>query len=467
MTLTPLDLVGEPNDGALSSIFILRNEYRIDNGAVTTSWRRSEEAEVEVTTEHIGDGRCQKVESYTEVEEQSQWVIYLQKWELWATDVAVKELIDLGHPSTGKAGLSAGSTLTGASLLAGASEAGAAAAAVGAAGMAFAGLAFGLAVYSGTTALGEELGLLNPTEKVDENWQPVAKYRHVKSTGRTRTNKERVGEPFDCPDHESESGEGDEEKTGSGSGRDEQKHASGANVLPQWTWPLVAIATLLLLGGLWIGFGSSGSGDGGDSSPQQGSAAPSTDAPDQDSGEADSEPSGVGAGEEPTGADITVSTVIDETGDQQRQADDLPDVDESRERDGVSAADVLNSTDVVLMEVTTTASTSTTEMALTFNGEAQEVIGLRGVSLSAGIQMFLADGRIVEIILKSDGTVKIVDTDRPAGTSVDAEWISPHLLLFTLTGFVPDPGTEITARIFLEVYQGYVSDVVTLLTSAG
>ena len=161
-----------------------------------------------------------------------------------------------------------------------------------------------------------------------------------------------------------------------------------------------------------------------------------------------------------------MASVTDETGDQVRQADDLPDVDPTRERDGVTAADVLDSTDIAQFDVTANPATNTTEMALTFNGNAQDALAVRGVSMGAGIQLFLADGRIVEILLRSDGSVKLIDTDRPPGTSITAEWVSPRLLLFILTGFAADPGTEITARTFLEAFEGYMSDVVTALLAA-
>ena len=176
---------------------------------------------------------------------------------------------------------------------------------------------------------------------------------------------------------------------------------------------------------------------------------------------ADPEPA-VDADSAPSGT--TTDSVDDPFGDLYRTWDDLSPIDPDRSVDGVSGQDVMDATDSTAMQVVSNADDAATEITLSFAGDAQEAHSENGKwSLAGDVLIYQSNGRILNILIRDDGSVKI--SDAPSGMSITSQWLSPEQFLIVITGLALNPGTQVEATTLIEAYGGFMSDTLSLITS--
>lgn len=162
-------------------------------------------------------------------------------------------------------------------------------------------------------------------------------------------------------------------------------------------------------------------------------------------------------------AGTTTDSVTDPLGDQYQSFDDLDPIDPSKTRDGVSGQDVLDKTDLIGMSVTVNSADATTEIALTFSGAAQEVQNASGQSLTGDVLIYQSSGRVLNVLIRNDGSVKI--SDIPGGMSISSRWLTLDEFVIVIFGLSLDPATQVEAYALIEAYAGFMTDLVTLVTS--
>lgn len=183
-----------------------------------------------------------------------------------------------------------------------------------------------------------------------------------------------------------------------------------------------------------------------------------TDAPAEDSVDATPD-----ATKTSSAAGRTTDSVTDPVGDQYQSFDDLDAIDPARTRAGVSGQDVLDKTDLIGMSVTVNSADDTTEIALSFSGAAQEVQNASGQSLTGDVLIYQSSGRVLNVLIRNDGSVKI--SDIPGGMSITSRWLTSDEFVILIFGLSLDPATQVEAYALIKAYAGFMTDFVTLVTS--
>lgn len=256
--------------------------------------------------------------------------------------------------------------------------------------------------------------------------------------------------------------------------------ASDPHVLPQpwWRtskavrWSAVGVATVILAAGAASIVGGSDTTDAQQASGQDSpdtTAAKATEGT-QDttvSSEAPAEDSQV-TGQQSDASQSTSDSVEDPVGDISQAFPDFDGVDPERTVDGYPGQRAVEAADITGFSVVSDADESTTTMKVGFNGDAQginttESGTLMSRSLSGDVLISPPEGRILNVLFRRDGTIKI--SDIPSGMGITTEWVTPDELLIIITGLALNPGTQVEAIILLEAYGGIMSDVVSLITT--
>jgi len=173
--------------------------------------------------------------------------------------------------------------------------------------------------------------------------------------------------------------------------------------------------------------------------------------------------------EEPTVDELMRGYEPDPFADLFRSYPDLDEIDGDRSVDGVSGYDFMEAVDILGLEVISNPFEDETTIGLTFNGAAQDIVTeesgtLMSRSITADVLITPPEGRILNVILRADGKVKI--SDIPAGMSIASQWVAPDELIIIIAGLALDPGTQVEAFVLLDAYGGFMSDVVSLVLSS-
>jgi hypothetical protein len=165
----------------------------------------------------------------------------------------------------------------------------------------------------------------------------------------------------------------------------------------------------------------------------------------------------------------TSDSVTDPTGDLERSFVDLDPIDPTRSVDGVSGQDVMDAIDLISMQVVSNADDSATEIRLKFNGDAQEIPSqesgtLMSRSFGGDVVITRPGERVLNVLWEDDGKIKI--SDIPPGMSITSEWLTPDEMSMLIAGLVLNPGTQVEAFLLIEAYGGFMTDVLSLITTS-
>lgn len=238
-------------------------------------------------------------------------------------------------------------------------------------------------------------------------------------------------------------------------------------------WVAVGVVTIIVVAGAVIIIGSS------EDSPTEATnsaqdtptttAVPATESP-EDTTAASDAPAGdsQATSQQSATPESTIDSVDDPVGDVSRAFPDLDGVDPDRSVDDYPGQLAIDNADITELTVVSNADGNTTSIAIGFNGNAQginteESGTLISRSLGGDVLISPPEGRILNVLFRRDGTIKI--SDIPSGMSITSEWLTPGQFLIVITGLALNPGTQVEAIVLLEAYGGFMSDVARLITT--
>jgi len=288
----------------------------------------------------------------------------------------------------------------------------------------------------------------------------------------------RITDDISDPDYEPSGSDGPPPSEDTGDDPMDVEFDSNSGMLPQpwWRtskavgWAAAGIVTVALGAGAVTIIGGSDSGGEFQQQDTPDTTAPALTVNSPDTTAASAAPAGdaQAADEQSDAPESTIDSVDDPVGDVSRAFPDLDGVDPDRSVDGYPGLLAIDSADITGLTVVSNADGNTTTIAIGFNGDAQginteESGTLMSRSLGGDVLITPSEGRILNVLFRRDGTIKI--SDIPSGMSITSEWLTPGEFLIVITGLALNPGTQVEAIVLLEAYGGFMSDVVGLLTT--